>query len=201
MLFRRFIRLALFVGAMVALSVGLVTSATAATEHRSTAVDVRGGTTTVTVAPGTVKVLTDNGVRVTPIPNAVGLGGTFLFPVVGGRIDPTTLAGTIVHSGGLQFAAGGKRLGVQDFIIDTTKSVLTARVSGTSTRIPLLHLDLGNVRVIKGGTVIVISNVHASLTGEAAAALNATFHVSLFEDGLTIGVARSIVITQTARRS
>ena len=195
MLLRRFIRLALLLGTMAALSVGLVTSASASTGHRSTAVDVRGGNTTLTVAPTTLKVLTDNGVKVTAIPNALGAGGTFLFPIVGGKIDPATVAGTIVHSGGLQFAAGGTKLGVQDFIIDTGEKVLTARVSGTDTRIPLLNLDLSKAKIVKGGAVISISNVKASLTGEAAAALNDTFHVSLFTAGLPIGVTRSIVLT------
>ena len=197
MLLQKFIRLVLFVGTIVAVGLGLVTSASAAPGHRSTTVDIRGGNTTLTVAPGTLKVLTDNGVKVTTIPNAVGAGGTFLFPIVGGEVDPSTLAGTIVHSGGLQFAAGGKKLRVQDFIIDTGGSVLTARVSGTDTRIPLLDLDLGKARIVKGGALISISDVKASLTGEAAAALNETFNVSLFKDGLPIGVTRSIVLTRT----
>ena len=68
--------------------------------------------------------------------------------------------------------------------------MLTARVSGTTTRIPLLHLDLKNAHITKGKTQIVVSDVHATLTGTAAAALNKTFGVSLFTKGLTIGVAK-----------
>jgi hypothetical protein len=175
---------------MFAVSVGVATSASASTGHRSTTVDIDGGSTSLTVATGTLKVLTDNGVKVTPIKGASAKGRTFTFRITDGDVDGTTLAGTIKHRGGLQFAAGGKKLRIQDFVIDTRTSVLTARVSGTTTRIPLLHLDLKNAHITKGKTQIVVSDVHATLTGTAAAALNKTFGVSLFTKGLTIGVAK-----------
>ena len=190
MILRRFIRLALLMVTMFAVSVGLATSASASTGHRSTTVDIDGGSTSLTVATGTLKVLTDNGVKVTPIKGTSAKGRTFTFRITDGDVDGTTLAGTIKHRGGLQFAAGGKKLRIQDFVIDTRTSVLTARVSGTTTRIPLLHLDLKNAHITKGKTQIVVSDVHATLTGTAAAALNKTFGVSLFTKGLTIGVAK-----------
>jgi len=184
-LFRRFIRLTFLMITMFAMSVGLATAASAATT-----VDIDGGRTSLTVATGTLKVLTDNGVKVTPIKGASASGRTFTFPITDGDVDGTTLAGPIKHSGGLQFAAGGKTLRVQDFIIDAGKGVLTARVSGTHTRIPLLHLSLKNAHISKGKTQIVVSNVHATLSGTAAAALNKTFGVSLFKKGLAIGTAK-----------
>lgn len=183
MLLRKFARLAFLMVMMFAVSVGLATSASAAT------VDIDGGNTALTVASGTLKVLTDNGVKVTPIKGASASGATFSFPITDGDVDGTTLAGPIKHSGGLEFAAGGKKLRVQDFVIDAGKGVLTARVSGTHTRIPLLHLNLKNAHISKGKT-IVVSNVHASLSGTAAAALNKTFGVSLFKGGLAIGTAK-----------
>ena len=190
MLLRRFIRLALLVVTMFAMSVGLATSASASTGHKSTTVDIDGGSTSLTVARGTLKVLTDNGVKVTPIKGASAGGRTFTFHITDGDVNGTTLAGPIKHSGGLQFAAGGKTLRVQDFIIDAGKGVLTARVSGTKTRIPLLHLSLKNAHISKGKTTIVVSNVNATLSGTAAAALNKKFGVSLFKKGLAIGTAK-----------
>jgi hypothetical protein len=170
---------------MFAMSVGLATAASAATT-----VDIDSGRTSLTVATGTLKVLTDNGVKVTPIKGASASGRTFTFPITDGDVDATTLAGTIKHSGGLQIAAGGKKLRVQDFVIDTRKSVLTVRISGTHTRLALLDLNLKNAHISKGKTQIVVSNVHASLTGTAAAALNKKFGVSLFTKGLAIGTAK-----------
>jgi hypothetical protein len=189
-LLRRFIRLTLLMITMFAMSVGLATSASAATAHKSSTVDIDGGNTALTVAAGTLKVLTDNGVKVTPIKGASASGRTFTFPITDGDVDATTLAGTIKHSGGLQIAAGGKKLRVQDFVIDTRKSVLTVRISGTHTRLALLDLNLKNAHISKGKTQIVVSDVHASLTGTAAAALNKKFGVSLFKKGLAIGTAK-----------
>lgn len=182
---RRFVRLTLVVLAMLATGVAL-----AAPAEASTAVHLTGGSTALTVDRGTLGVLTANKVAVTPIKGATASGRTFTFPIKGGKVDATTLAGDIDHNGGLSFAAGGKKLEVQDFVINAGKKTLTAKVRGTDTRIPLLELDLGKAHITKGTSQVVVSNVGASLTGTAAAALNKTFGVHLFKEGLTVGVAR-----------
>lgn len=182
---RHLLRLTLLVLTLLATSVAVATSAQA-----SSTVRIKGGDTALTVDQGTLDVLTANKVAVTPIRPAKAAGRTFAFPIVRGRVDAATLAGTIDHSGGLQFAAGQKKLGVQDFVIDTRQGVLTARVSGTHTRIPLLKLDLSKAHVDKGRKQVVVDNVTASLTAPAAAALNKTFGVTLFTEGLKIGVAK-----------
>ncbi len=158
--------------------------------HKSSTVKIKGGHTSLTVAAGTLAVLTKNGVSVTPIRPASASGATFSFPITGGSVKPRTAAGTITHSGGLTFTVGKTSLGVQDFTIDTTKGVLTARVSGTHTRVPLLKLDASSARITARWGCLTVSNVKASLTAEAAAALNKTFGVSLFTAGLPIGVAK-----------
>ena len=182
---RRLIRLTLLLLTMLATSVVL-----AAPAQASTAVHITGGSTSLTVARGTLGVLTANHVTVTPIKGATASGRTFTFPIKDGKVDATTLAGDIDHNGGLQFAAGGKKLEVQDFVINAGTGTLTAKVRGTDTRIPLLKLNLGKAHITKGKTQVVVSNVGASLTGTAASALNKTFNVHLFTDGLNIGVAR-----------
>jgi hypothetical protein len=174
--------------ALAAASVGLATPALAG--GHSKVVHLDGGRTSLTVDRGTLKVLTDNDVSVTPVRGASAKGRTFTFPITGGAVDAKTLAGKIEHSGGLQFAAGGKKLTVVEFVIDTKKSVLTARVAGTKTRVPLLELDLGKAHITRGDGQVVVSNVRASLTGEAASALNKTFGVKLFKKGLAVGTAK-----------
>ena len=161
--------------------------------HDSTTVHLEGGHTALTLDEGTAEALADNGVSVEPIDPATANGRTFTFPIVGGRVDAETLAGTIEHSGGVRFSAGDVELGVEDFVIDTEDGVLTARVSGSETRIPLLELDLSDASVDRGHGSIVVSDVRASLTGDAAAALNDTFDTTLFEEGLKIGVAEVTV--------
>ncbi len=188
MRFGRVVRLAFLMVALAAASFGLAAPAAAADAHRQVHLD--GGRTVLTVDRATLKVLTDNDVSVTPIRGASANGRSFTFPITGGSVDAESLAGTIEHSGGLRFSEGGDRLGVQDFVIDTKEGVLTARVSGTKTRVPLLKLDLGSAHIDRGHGSVVISNVRASLTGEAADALNEAFDVSLFEKGLAIGTAK-----------
>ena len=131
-----------------------------------------------------------HGVSVTPIAGAGASGTTFSFPITGGSVNGKTAAGTITHRGGLEFSAGKVSLSVQDFVVDTTRGVLTARVSGTSTRIPLLKLDASHAKISNNGCVLTVSNVRATLTSQAAAALNKTFKVSLFKAGLAIGTAK-----------
>ena len=187
MRFSAVVRLLLLMVALAAASVGLATPALA--DH-SSVVHLDGGRTSLTVDRGTLKVLTDNDVSVTPVRGASATGRTFSFPITGGAVDAKTLAGKIEHSGGLQFAAGGKKLTVVEFVIDTKKSVLTARVAGTKTRVPLLKLDLGKAHIERGDGHVVVRNVRASLTSEAASALNKTFGVKLFKKGLAVGTAK-----------
>ncbi len=184
--FRRVVRLMFLMVALAAAALGLAAPAAAADNR----VHLDGGRTVLTVDRATLKVLADNDVSVAPIRGATANGRSFTFPITGGAVDATSLAGKIEHSGGLQFSEGGDRLRVQDFVIDTRKGVLTARVSGTNTRVPLLELDLGAAHIDRGHGTVVVSNVKASLTGEAADALNKTFDVTLFKKGLDIGVAK-----------
>lgn len=160
---------------------------TAADRHhpRERQIILFDGQTTLNLDPAVAAVLADNGVSVTPIRPAEGTS----FPIVLGRLDADTLAGRIRHSGGLTFAAGDVELGVRNFVIDTEAGVLTARVAGTQDRIPLLSLDLSAAEIDLGRRTTEIANVGVALTAEAAAALNATFGVTLFTEGLVLGTA------------
>lgn len=182
---RLLVRLPLLLAAVAAALLAFTAPAFA-----GTTVHLTGGTTALTLDKGTAGVLADNGVKVAPIGRAKASGRTLTFPIVGGSVDATTLAGTIDHAGGIKFSAGRTSLSVQDFRINTRSGYLTALVTGTKTRIPLLKLDLSGAKIAKGHDQVVISNVKATLTNTAAAALNKTFHVTLFKGGLTVGVAK-----------
>ncbi|MGD9985462.1 HtaA domain-containing protein [Pseudonocardia sp.] len=157
--------------------------------HSPAKVKVKGGSTSLTVDKATAAVLAENKVTVRAVYGAGGKAPTFRFPITGGSVDPRTAAGTITHSGGLKIAAGMKSVVVKDFTIDTRSGVLTARVAGTSTRIPLLKLDTSSAAISGSKGWLVVTGVRATLTSQAAAALNTTFGVSLFEAGLPIGTA------------
>jgi hypothetical protein len=110
------------------------------------------------------------------------------FPIVGGKVDKDPLGGRIVHSGGLAFSADSERVVVRRFVIDLDRWVLTAEVAGAGQRIALLRL--GAPEGVKVGSErLVLRDVDAKLTAQAAAALNEAFDTDLFEGGLLIGEA------------
>jgi hypothetical protein len=196
---RRALRVGLVTAAIGAAGLAVATPAMATpaapvtSQHDQNTVDVQGYQTVLVLDPGTAAVLTENGVSVAPTGKAHPSGDGIAFPITGGSIAPDTLAGTIEHRGGLEFSAGGTTLGVKNFVIDTAAGVLTAKVAGTDTRVPLLNLDLGAATITADAKGATVSGVPATLTAEAAAALNTTFGVDLFAAGLPIGTATVVV--------
>jgi hypothetical protein len=78
-------------------------------------------------------------------------------------------------------------------VVDTEAGTLTATAGGG--QVPLLTLDLAGLeRSMEDGS-IVASGITAALTAEAAQALNDTFKVKLFEEGLAMG---DVTVTATA---
>ena len=155
------------------------------TEAASQQLRLNGETTVLVLDEQTAMVLTDNGVKVAPVDPAAPDGDGIGFPITGGMVDSESLAGMIEHSGGLRFSAGGTNLEVTDFVVDTEAGTLTATAGGAD--VPLLALDLSGLERTEEGGAIVASGIEASLTPEAAKALNDTFKVKLFEEGLAIG--------------
>jgi hypothetical protein len=80
---------------------------------------------------------------------------------------------------------------VTDFVVDPGNSVLTAS-SGGKSGIPLLFLDGTNVKVSMEGSDVVLQGTVAKLTGPGASALNSTFGVTAFTEGMPLGVVRLV---------
>ena len=101
------------------------------------------------------------------------------------------MRGILVHSGGLTFSAGGKSLIATNFIVNPGSSVLTATVGGQA--VPLLDLDGSKVQISKDAQGQVhLDGTVAKLSAPAAQALNQTFGVSLFKEGIPIGVVHIV---------
>src|SRR5918992_2509675 len=174
--------------AVVALS---PTAAQSAERHNGNTIAL-SGKTWLKVDKDTASALSDAGVEVEATGAAVGPTAKrpyFAFPIVGGKVDKDPLGGQIVHSGGLSFSAGSERVVVQRFVIDLDRSVLTAEVGGTDQRIALLRLGAPKGGVKVSSERLVLKDVNAKLTAQAAAALNEAFDTDLFEEGLLIGEA------------
>ena len=177
----------LVAGLVPALAVGAL-AAPGAVASPAKKVDITGGSTTLKLAPGTAKALKDLGVTVGVVKPARLAKAGPAFPITGGRVDATTLAGRIRHAGGLKLTAGATTVRATRYTIRITKHpVLTAKV-GTA-RVRLLSLDLSKAKITEHGHRVKVARVKASLTRPAAQALNAAFNVTAFKGGLRVGTA------------
>lgn len=146
------------------------------------------GATTVKLDASTAEALTSLGVSVAPIsPSTAGSKGV-KFPITGGTLNSKTLAGDIKHSGGLRFSKGSTVVDLKKFTIKIDKKPdLVASVG--SSRVSILSLDLSKLKNSSSGKKIKLSGVKASLTSDAAAALNQAFGTTAFTKGLALGTA------------
>ena len=70
-------------------------------------------------------------------------------------------------------------------MIDTSAQTLTATAGGA--QVPILDVDLSGLQRSDPEGAIVLTGITVSLSADGAAALNDTFGVSLFTEGLSIG--------------
>jgi len=189
---RRYLRLPLAAALVAALALGLVAcgdddddAAEATTTAAPATLTLTGEGTTLSLDTATAGVLADNQVEVAPIDPATAGDTGITFPITGGSVESESLAGTIEHSGGLMFSAGGTDLELTDFVIDTAAGTLTATAGDA--QVPILDVDLSGLQRSDDGGVIVLEGITVTLSADGAGALNDTFGVTLFEEGLAIG--------------
>lgn len=166
------------------------------------------GNTRVDLSPVFVGALTSLNVTPRALGRSELFNGTAFFPIIEGTIDALNAKGEIAHSGGLSLTAGGTRVELRNFVIDTTGGtpVLTGLVVANRSvvgRIPLFDLQLPTsfqlpLRAI-GGRIVLIPNVGVTLTQTAATALNGAFGVTAFTAGFNIGTATVIGITDGSK--
>jgi hypothetical protein len=200
-MFKRVAAVAMAAGLFAGLAgAGAASAATRAPQHQ---VWLTGGTTSVTTAPGIATALLGHGI--VPLATLPGTEGAqlsngvsvrFNFPVTGGWLNAATLHGTIWHQGGILFIdpATGKQIEVSDFVISVHQGVLTAEVNGNpKVRVPLLWLSLAHAKIHAGWHYVQISGIVLRLTGTAASALDTTFSTTLFQPGLELGTASTVL--------
>lgn len=186
-------------GLLALLALAVATFAGGATAQ-TTSLTLVGDKTKLVTDPATTKILLANGIS----PRPVGTTGfdvpprnkksvRYSFPITGGTLDAATLAGTIDHSGGINFVntTNGRSLLLTDFRIEIGSDPgLTAAVGGTDLRVRILDLDLSRAKILSQGQVLRVKNVDARLTETAAGALNASLGVSFFAAGIDLGTAQ-----------
>jgi hypothetical protein len=161
---------------------------TATVRERTAQVAFKGGQTSLALDAGAAAALTSLGVTPGVVgPAVANPDGSLGFPITGGAVNAKSLAGTITHSGGISLTKGATSVALTDFTIDTARQRLVATVGGK--RVAILSLDLSAPAVSAAGGVTTVGNVGASLTADAAAALNQAFGTTAFAAGLKLGVA------------
>jgi hypothetical protein len=134
----------------------------------------------------TVQALKNAGVKVSPVsPATVTSTGAFSFPVTSGTLTRAGLKGQITHSGGLKFTHSGKTVTATDFVLSTTRDVLSATVNGKS--VPLLTVSLAKMIGTPFGGEIVASGITSTISASAAVLLDARLIVKVFSKGLPVG--------------
>jgi len=173
--------------AVLALCALLLVASPAAAKKPKKSLKLSGGATTLTLDKGATDALASLGIAAAPLAPATADGADLAFPITTGRVKAKTLAGTIRHTGGLALSRDATRVELRNFIIDTKKAELTARVGNA--RLAILDLDLSKIEVAKKGKRLTVSGVSATLTKGAADALNGAFATDAFKQGLPIGTA------------
>jgi phospholipase/lecithinase/hemolysin len=157
----------------------------------------RQGSTSVTLSNDLVNALETLQVQVESFGNTTLADGVAEFPIVGGAADIDSARVDILHDGGLTFSTPNTTVSLTDFIVTNldNQAVLTGLVTVNGelvTRAPLFDLQVGEVVASEENDrpTLDLENVTATLTSDAAAALNEAFGVSAFASGLSIGNAQ-----------
>ncbi len=148
---------------------------------------IGAGGTTLTPSGEVSAALAALGVTLSPAGRATTTASGFGFPITGGKVNPKTFAGTILHAGsGITASKGAASLTLSDFQINIGASpTLSALVGGT--RVAILALDTSSMSITVVAPGLVAANIPATLTDAAAAALNAAFNTTVFSSGLRLG--------------
>ncbi len=146
------------------------------------------GDTTLALDEGAADALESLGITPGVVaPATAGVDG-LAFPITGGRVDTESLAGVIRHSGGISLTKDDTVVELKRFDINIDdKPDLTAKVGGD--RVSILKLDLSGATIHVADRSVTVSGVEATLTKQAADALNAAFATDAFAQGLLIGTA------------
>jgi hypothetical protein len=187
---------------------GSTAAAVAASAHvhsaQTAGVRLRGGHTSVTTGKGIATAMLSNGI--VPLATAPGsqtlrLPGSgpaaeFSFPVTGGRVRLSPLAGSINHDGGILFynTRNGKDIAVSNFSISLRHADLTGIVNGNpKVRVVVFWLNLTHARLTVRGHRVTASRIGVSLSTAAAGALDAALGTTIFTPGLAVGSATTTV--------
>jgi hypothetical protein len=171
----------------------------------STTVRLDGVRTTLTTDPATTTLLFTAGIIPLPVaPTSIvptADAARYTFPVTGGAVNATTLAGSIRHSGGLLLAQrtnanGWKSLSLTKFTIVISNDPHISAIVNGGKRLTIATLDLSKAKIARvtrnGRAYVSVAGVAVDLNATAVGAINATFGTTLIAP-VDLGTARVLV--------
>lgn len=146
------------------------------------------GATGLRLEEGFVGLLRQNGVKLGVVDGATLRKREIDFPVDGGKIDPPSKRGTVLHAGGMTLMRGHRRFRIDDLMVKTTRkrSPLSAKVGGGQIKL----FTAGQLTVDRSGFGSRIRSGDLQMTAKLAVRLNHKLGLNrVFEEGLSVGSA------------
>jgi len=173
---------------LLTLAAALVLAPAAGAAKKKTVKLAPKGATTLALSEGAASALQSLGIAAAPLKPAKAGDAGLAFPITAGKLDAKTYAGRIKHAGGISLSRGSTRVDLRNFWINVDSAPDLTALVGDS-RVSILDLDLSDAKISAQGRKLTIAGVKATLTDEAAGALNAAFGTDAFKEGLEIGTA------------
>lgn len=110
---------------------------------------VGSGSTKIVLDKGLLRELREQGVKLRAQAPVRYVNGSAVFPVVGGKIDPTAESGTVEHDGALLLSAGGRSIRLKGLQLKTTRrrSPFAVKAGGSQLKLS----DSGRIAVARSG--------------------------------------------------
>jgi hypothetical protein len=144
------------------------------------------GATKLELEQGFAALLRRNGVRLGVTGGTTLQKGKVRFPVSGGKVDPASKRGTVLHAGALTLTRGSRGFRIDDLMVKTTRkrSPLSAKVGGGQIKL----FEAGNVTVRRAGFGVAIRSVDLRMTAKLAVRLNHKLGLNrVFTEGVSVG--------------
>jgi hypothetical protein len=164
------------------------------------------GATELVLNPRFVTLLQRNGVKLGAARGASLARHRIAWPVSGGKVDPASSRGTVLHEGTVTVERGRHRFRIEDLMVKTTRprSPLAAKVGGGQIKL----FTARKLTVSRSGFGVAIRSVDLLMTAKLAVRLNHKLGLDrVFETGIPVGSALTRVdpalagISRTGRLS
>jgi hypothetical protein len=140
------------------------------------------------LSKGFISLLRKNGVKLGVAEGARKGDAGLVLPVSGGKVDPASSRGTILHGGVITVSRGRRSFRIKDLMVKTTRrrSPLAAKVGGGQIKL----FTAGGLTVRRTGFGVAIRSVDLRMTANLAVRLDHKLGLNrVFAEGLPVGTA------------